>query len=179
MRVLGLDPGALGALALVSVDDGAIRLVAVEDTPAFKIRRGKTEKTEINANGLAVLLQKLRPDVAFMERVGGMPGQSASASFNFGRASGVAEGVLAALGIRTEMIAPTKWKNQFQIRGDAGKDAARAITTRMFPAFASSFARVRDADRAEAALIAVYAAHALGLAHASTTKPEAEEDVFS
>jgi hypothetical protein len=42
--------------------------------------------------------------------------------------------------------------------GPAGKEQCRALAIQTFPACASSFARNRDADRSEAALLAWYAA---------------------
>ena len=46
--------------------------------------------------------------------------------------------------------------------GREGKEQCRALALQRFPACAASFARVEDAGRAEAALLALYAAQRLG-----------------
>jgi len=149
-RILGVDPGALGALALIV--DGI--LTDVVDMPMLRVRRGKTDKAEVDGYTLADILRKMAPDVAYVEQVGGLPGQSASAAFNFGRAAGAVEYTLKTLGVRVEMIAPASWKKSMKLNG--GKDDSRAMAMRLWPASAADFKRKMDNDRAEAALIAEY-----------------------
>ena len=84
MRLVGIDPGSLGALALL---DGG-RLVDVADMPIVKVRRGKTDKSELEGYELARLLRRWDARLGVIEAVGGMTGQSASAAFNFGRPPG-------------------------------------------------------------------------------------------
>ena len=150
MRILGVDPGAYGAVALL---DGP-RLIDLADMPILKIRRGKTDKAEIDGYALIRLLEGMRCDAAFVEQVGGLPGQSASAAFNFGRAAGAVEYQLKALGIAVTMVPPATWKKALRV--NPGKDGARALACRLWPTSATEFRRVKDADRAEAALIAEY-----------------------
>lgn len=150
MRVLGVDPGAHGAIALLSSEG----IVAIHDMPKLYVRRGKTDKAEVDGYMLASLLKALSPDVVYIEQVGGLPGQSASAAFNFGRAAGAVEYACKALGFRVEMIAPATWKKAMRLNG--GKDDSRAMAMRQWPAHAQAFSRKKDNDRAEAALIAEY-----------------------
>lgn len=150
MRIVGVDPGAHGALALLT----DTVLAGVYDMPKLLVRRGKTDKAEVDGYSLATLLKSLAPDVVYIEQVGGLPGQSASAAFNFGRAAGAVEYACKALGYRVEMIAPMTWKRAMRLNG--GKDDSRALAMRQWPAAASEFARKKDNDRAEAALIAEY-----------------------
>jgi len=149
-RIGGVDPGAHGALALLV--DGV--LTDTTHTPVFYVRRGKTDKAEVNGAALAALFREWRLDIAVIERVGGIPGQSASASFNFGRAAGVVEGVLHALGVRVDFVSPPTWRRGLHI--NPGKDGSRESACRFWPARQSDFARVKDTDRAEAALIALW-----------------------
>lgn len=151
MRILGVDPGAYGALALLI--DG--RLTDVADMPILKVRRGKSDKAEVDGYSLAALLRDLAPDIALVEQVGGMTGQSPSASFNFGRAAGAVEYSLKTLGVRVETVAPATWKRAMRLKG--GKDDSRALAMRLWPAKAALFQRVKDDGRAEAALIAEWA----------------------
>lgn len=150
MRIVGVDPGCYGALALLV--DG--KLDRVLDMPILKIRRGKSDKAEVEAFQLATWLCEAAPDVVCVEQVGGIPGQSAPAAFNFGRAAGAPEYIAKAFGIRVEMTPPANWKRALKL--NTGKDAARAAAMRLFPASAEQFKRVKDDGRAEAALIAYW-----------------------
>lgn len=151
MRILGVDPGATGAVALITDDIG---LVSIDDMPSLSVRRGKSDKLEVNGSALARYLSVLAPDVAYIEAVGGMQGQSASAAFNFGRACGAPEYICAALRIPVVRVSPGRWKRAMGLKG--GKDESRMLATRMWPAHARLFERKKDNDRAEAALLAEY-----------------------
>jgi Holliday junction resolvasome RuvABC endonuclease subunit len=146
--VLGIDPGAAGALALV---EG--HACSIHDMPSLSVRRGRSDKDEIDGWALLALLRELRPDVAYLEQVGGIEGQSASSAFNFGRAAGAPEYLLMGLGVRLLRVPPTRWKKALRIKG--GKDDARIEAMRRFPALAAEF-RKRRPDFSEAALIAEY-----------------------
>lgn len=148
MRVLGIDPGAKGALALN--DRG---FVSLYEMPRLDVTRGSGSKAEVNGYELRDLITWLEPDVAYIEQVGGMEGQSASASFNFGRAAAAAEYMLVALGIPFVRVVPTVWKREMKVK--AAKDDAKAIALRRWPHLAKEIGRKR-ADFAEAALISEY-----------------------
>lgn len=148
MKVLGVDPGAKGALALV---EG--HTVQIFDMPRLKVRRGASDKDEVDGFALFDLLSDLSPDVAYLEQVGGMDGQSASAAFNFGRAAAAPEYLLMGLRIRHTRVVPSVWKRALKIKG--AKDDARMEAMRRWPALAKDF-RIRRPDFAEAALIAEY-----------------------
>lgn len=147
MRVVSVDPGCTGALALL--ENGA--LVDVVDMPVLSVRRGKTDKNEVDGWALAELVRKWVPAVGVVEQVGGMTGQSASAAFNFGRAAGAVEYTLVALSVRLVRVAPITWKKRLGIRG--GKDDSRTAALRLWPAMAEKFKRKKDDGRAESALI--------------------------
>jgi len=80
--------------------------------------------------------------------------QGAASLFNFGRAYGVPEGILAALGIRVTFVQPREWKKVFRL--DADKEKSRKRATELFPQAADQWRFKKDADRAEAALLAEY-----------------------
>jgi len=145
-KVLGIDVGAGGALALVS--DGA--LTAVEDMPVIKIG----SRSEISEGHLAQLVRAMAPDVAWIERVSARPKQGIASAFNFGTNYGIPRGVCAALGVPILFVSPVSWKREFKLSAD--KHQARLLASRMFPTHADKFSRVRDDGRAEAALIAVF-----------------------
>lgn len=143
--VLGVDPGISGAVAFYYPQEAPSR-IAVYDVP---VAGG-----EINAPGLADLIQSHGATVAWIERVGSMPGNSASSMFNFGRSYGDVRGVIGALKIRTHFVTPQEWKKHFRLSRD--KDESRMLAIRMFPDVAHHFQRKKDDGRAESALIALY-----------------------
>ena len=151
MRIVGVDPGGTGALALVHGSD----LLAVADMPVWQVKRGKGFKPEIDVHGLWDLLKGWEPNCVWFERVGGMDGQSASAAFNFGRLAGAAEAICKAHGCRFEFVSPHVWKKDMRLINTA-KDDARAAATNRWPGMAEHFRRVKDDGRAEAALLAEY-----------------------
>lgn len=148
---IGIDPGAAGAVAVL---DGNGQIVAINDMPAVKVKVGKTERSRVSAAMLAHLLDQTAHDtqMVVLERVGGMTGQSASASFTFGYGAGIVEGVIATLRLPVALVTPQAWKRSAGIVADKG--AAREAAIRMWPSSASLFARVKDDGRAEAALMA-------------------------
>jgi crossover junction endodeoxyribonuclease RuvC len=149
VRVLGVDPGASGALAVLSGG----RLVLVLDMPTVSVKRGTRFVNQVDAALLAAAVRDALPlDAAAVEQVGAMPGQGVSSMFAFGRAAGVLEGVLAALNVPFTRVPPQEWQRRTKTQG--GKDGARARALQLFPEKAELFARKKDDGRADAALIA-------------------------
>ena len=150
MRVLGVDPGGAGALALLSENGMELR---VADMPVFQRRRGKGTRTELDVQGLIRLLEGMEFDACYFERVQGMPGDGESSAFNFGRIAGAAEAIVKARGGRFIFVTPPVWKKSMKLIGKL-KDDSRAMATDLWPVNAMDFARKKDDGRADAALIA-------------------------
>lgn len=150
--IVGIDPGANGALAFLS-DAG--NLLAIHDTPTFDVKVGKSKRKRIAVAWLASIVADRMPTTAFVERVGAMPGQGVASCFSFGYAAGALEGVLAALGVTITFVTPQSWKKAMQISGD-DKGKSRQRAAQLFPSHAGLFSRVKDDGRAEAALIALH-----------------------
>lgn len=150
--IVGVDIGATGALALLS-DTG--ELLDVADMPI--LRDGPSQRPTVNAPLLAAIVQRWRPDRAFVEYVGARPGEGAVGAFAFGKSAGTVLGVLGALGVSSAHVAPAAWKRAVGIPPgkDGAKDAARSEAIRRWPTKAEFFARVKDHGKAEAALIAI------------------------
>jgi crossover junction endodeoxyribonuclease RuvC len=149
MSIVGIDIGTKGALALLSADG---YLIEVADMPV--LRDGPKGRPAVNGPLLAELVYRWQATQAFIEHVGGRPGEIAVGAFAFGRSRGVVEGVLAACGVPATHIAPASWKRAVGL-SLASKDAARSEAIRRWPSRAHLFARVKDDGRSEAALIAV------------------------
>ena len=148
-RIIGIDPGASGAIALLV--SGV--LVSVHDMPTVTVERNKAQKRQVCPAGLSLLMQQLSPHKAIVEKVSAMPGQGVSSMFSFGRSVGIIEGVLAAKRIPVTFVTPQSWQKQ---SGAAkGKDGSRQRVMELFPSQAHLFARVKDDGRADAVLIAL------------------------
>lgn len=146
---LGIDPGNKGAIAVLT-DKG--ELVEVWDMPTLEIKVGKATKTRISPELLAQELRNF-DDVchAFMEGVSSSPQMGVTSAFAFGEGFGIVKGVLAALSIPVTLVPPAKWKRDMGL--NQSKDGSRAKAIAKWPRHAGEFKRVKDADRAEAALI--------------------------
>jgi len=155
VRVLGIDPGIHGGLAIVELENGAApRLVDAIDIPT--VSTGAKERIDVLT--LRTWIQTHRPDHAGIERAQAMPKQGASSGFKYGRATGVLEAVLACCEIPFEIIEPSVWKKAHHLRGGPeNKEAARALALQFFPTAHALLARKKDHGRAEAALIALTA----------------------
>jgi len=148
--ILGVDPGASGAMAWMSSDG---HLVAVQDLPWIKGHG-------LNAAVFAAWVRLREKDIrhAFVERVASRPGQGVVSVFSFGMNYGQILGVLSALKIPVTLVAPTKWKPAVGLPTGSDKAKSRARASQIWPGAADNFARVRDDGRAEAALLALYGA---------------------
>jgi len=93
--------------------------------------------------------------MAVVEKVGSMPGQGVASTFRFGRAVGVVDGVLGALGVPTQYVSPAVWKRYFGLLKKP-KDASRLIALEWFPNCAAELTRKKDHGRAEALLIGLW-----------------------
>ena len=139
--VLGVDPGLKGAVAFYF---STYDRVSAEDMP---VANG-----DVDAATLAARIRQMLPTVAVVEGVHSMPKQGIASAFKFGKGYGQVLGVLSALGVPTHIVAPTAWKRHFKLSSD--KDASRALALQFWPSQSELFKRSKDADRAEAALIA-------------------------
>ena len=150
MRVIGIDCGLSGAIALL--ENG--KLVSVHDMPTLTIESNKKAKRQVSAPMLAAIIGQIKPDHAYVEKPASRPGQSVVAMFGFGRSLGVVEGVLAALQVPCTYVAPATWTKAMSKA--QGKDASRHRAMELFPEHQQLFKRVMDDGRAEASLIATW-----------------------
>ena len=92
MRVIGIDPGIHGGLALVNIcDGGAPVLVDAIDIPVIGVKA----KERVDVLAIRAWVQQHRPQHAFIERAQAMPRQGASSGFKYGRATGAIEAAIA------------------------------------------------------------------------------------
>lgn len=146
--ILAVDPGLTGAIAFYCPT--APGLITVEDMPVAD--------KDIDPSALARRIRQLAPNVAIVERVSAMPGQGVSSMFRFGCGYGMVQGVIASIGIPIHLVTPAKWKKHFRLTAE--KEVARAAAIRLWPT-SDRFGRKKDVGRAEAALLARYAAEVM------------------
>jgi crossover junction endodeoxyribonuclease RuvC len=147
MRLIGIDPGAKGAVALF-VADG--RFEQVQDMPTVKSKG----RPRVDAAAFAAMVRKLMPSGAVVEQVASRPGQGVASMFTFGRACGIVDGVLAALQIPVTYVTASQWKGALRVPAD--KDGARARASQLIPQGAECWPKAANEGRAEATLIGLY-----------------------
>jgi crossover junction endodeoxyribonuclease RuvC len=150
MMYLGCDPGAKGALVLLDESGGLVRVI---DMPVVEMKVGSSLKRRVSPELLAAELRGIECR-AVVEQVSSMPGQGVSSSFSFGESFGLVKGVFAGLHIPFTTVTPSKWKREMGV--NASKDGSRAMAISIWVQHAELFKRVKDADRAEAALLALW-----------------------
>ncbi len=153
---VGVDPGLSGAIAIYNAVTGDIE---AWDMPTFTVKSNGKNRRKLDYHGLATIgsyLTGLKVEKVLIEQVSAMPGQGVTSMFSFGAAAGAAEMMVAGAGLRYDTVTPVKWKKAMRISGN--KDESRRAALRLFPRQRELFARVKDDGRAEAALIAYYAA---------------------
>jgi crossover junction endodeoxyribonuclease RuvC len=147
--ILGIDPGAHGAISVLNENGELLELVDMPSTPEANGRPAT------NAPLLARILARTHARVAFCEFVGARPTDAKVAAFAFGRARGCIEGCAGALGLPIVFLTPPTWKRLADIPpGAENKDLARTRAIARWPGHAEWFKRKCDVDRAEACLIA-------------------------
>lgn len=134
--ILGVDPGATGAIAMVTP------MVECWDMPA-------------TPHDIAALFRTFDASTTrvYLEAVHSMPGQGVASTFKFGMGYGVLIGILAAYSFPYVTVTPSKWKTEMGLRG-ADKNESRRKAQELFPT--AALGRVRDHGRAEALLLAYW-----------------------
>lgn len=122
---LGIDCGQNGGLAWLDEDGSLLECIKMPSTPEDVLT--------------ALGSYDCESVVCFMEKVGGMTGQSASASFTFGKGYGELTMALLAKGISTTLVTPQKWQKYFNLGGKKGesktshKNRIKAWAQQRFP----------------------------------------------
>jgi crossover junction endodeoxyribonuclease RuvC len=155
MKILGLDPGLSGALALI--DEHGV--VLVDDLPAHQIGAGRKTRAELDLASLCGMFAEHAIDHVFIERVAARPGQGVTGMFRFGVAYGAVLGIVTTLRLSHTLVTPQTWQRTAGC-GPA-PDAARARAGQLYPKVADRLTRKRDSGRADAILIAHHGMKAL------------------
>lgn len=160
---IGIDPGLDGAVCVYDPRGP----VTFFDTPT--LATGKGNKREYDIAAMANILRvcttytgygyEVHAVHAAIERSQAMSfkvqgrEQGVASSFRTGYGYGIWLGILAALRIPYEAVAPVSWKKKMLFDMPKGKDSSIIKAKQLFPAAADDLKRKKDHGRAEALLI--------------------------
>ena len=151
MRILGIDPGLTGAIAILEEK----KVLSIFDMPVMA--DGKKNKRQLNS---AQLVNIIRENIAgadeiavIVEQVNAMPGQGVTSMFNFGQTFGALKGICAALELPIFFVRPSKWKKHFELI-NSSKDASRTKAIEMYPKLSNQLSKKKDVNKSDAILIA-------------------------
>ena len=148
MRVIGIDPGASGAIVLLENGE------PIEWTEMPTVKIGSA--TRVNAAALTDFIASCCCEHIYVESVHSMPKQGVASSFNFGHSTGTVMGVLGAMGLPHTLVTPQAWKKSAGLIG-TDKDAARARAIQLWPRWTELNKKGKGQALADAALIARHA----------------------
>ena len=151
MKVIGIDPGLSGAIAIMENN----KVLKIFDIPVMS--EGKKNKRQLNS---ALLVSLLRENIrnneevaVVVEQVNAMPGQGVTSMFNFGQTFGAIKGICAALDLPIFFVRPSKWKKHFELI-NSSKDASRTKAIEMYPKWSNQLSKKKDVNKSDAILIA-------------------------
>jgi len=155
MLIIGIDPGISGSICFL--EEG--RILDVIDMPTMI--EGKKNKKQVNGsqiyNEFLKMINKANNQNVrvVVEQVSAMPGQGVTSMFNFGQSFGILKGICSAMQLPIYFVRPAKWKKYFNLI-NTEKDASRTRAIEIFPYFSSNLSKKKDANKADAILIASF-----------------------
>ena len=155
MLIIGIDPGISGSICFFK--DG--KILDVIEMPTMT--EGKKNKKQVNGsqiyNEIFKRVNKFeKNDIrVIVEQVSAMPGQGVTSMFNFGQSFGILKGICSAMQLPIFFVRPAKWKKYFNLI-NSEKDASRTRAIEIFPYFSSQLSKKKDANKADAILIASF-----------------------
>ena len=151
MRVIGIDPGLSGAIAILENN----KVLGIFDMPVMA--EGKKNKRQLNSSQLANIIKEntknVEETVVIVEQVNAMPGQGVTSMFNFGQTFGAIKGVCATLELPIFFVRPSKWKKHFELI-NSSKDASRTKVIELYPTLSKYLSKKKDVNKSDAILIA-------------------------
>ncbi len=151
MKIIGIDPGLSGAIAVLQNN----KVLNIFEMPVMA--EGKKNKRQLNS---ALLVELLNNQISkgeevsvVVEQVNAMPGQGVTSMFNFGQTFGAIKGICAALGLPIFFVRPSKWKKHFELI-NSSKDSSRTKAIEMYPLLSKDLAKKKDVNKSDAILIA-------------------------
>ena len=151
MKIIGIDPGLSGAIAVLKNN----QVLNLFEIPVMS--EGKKNKRQLNSAQLVKLLKdNIKGDEevsVVVEQVNAMPGQGVTSMFNFGQTFGAIKGICAALSLPIFFVRPSKWKKHFELI-NSSKDSSRTKAIEMYPLLSNELSKKKDVNKSDAILIA-------------------------
>ena len=118
MVYIGIDPGAKGSMCVISNGKVLFKDFDLKDYSSTLKAFLDTDDTEL---------------IVAIEKVHAMPGQGVSSSFSFGQRLGELEGMLTALQIPYELVAPKDWQKACGIPAKSDKKGIASVIQKLYP----------------------------------------------
>ena len=167
-KVISIDPGLSGAIALLSDPDTVVK---VWDMPVMEAIQGKGNV--VNPHLLSGIIKEaldLGATTAYVESQHAMRDQSSTAGFKQGSGYGVIQGVLAYADLPINIVTPQRWKGYHElskkhVRAKLGKeptnaefkDACRLMAIECFPDQSDNLKFKKYDGRADAIMLGRFA----------------------
>lgn len=126
---LGIDPGLSGGLAAITADG------LIQDIRPMPVAGGEIYPAELAGwiSGLRCFDPRVEVARLVLEKVGAMPKQGVSSSFNFGCGWGMVRGVCAAMHVPVLLVTPPAWKKTVLAGLPHDKDGAVRYCATQWP----------------------------------------------
>ncbi len=135
-RIVGMDPGFKGGLALLNKDEQRsvnMPVIVSRKTTTVKGKKKVKVRTNLNEPEIRNFLKIAMPDLVIIEMASSMPKQGVTSVFNFGAGWGILRGICAGMSIPYELVRPQAWKKEILAGTDKDKAAAISHVLRRFP----------------------------------------------
>ena len=151
MKIIGIDPGLSGAIAILENN----QVIKIFEMPVMA--EGKKNKRQLNSAQLSQYMSKnvenIHKTSVVVEQVNAMPGQGVTSMFNFGQTFGAIKGISATLKLTIYFVRPSKLKKHFELI-NSSKDASRTKAIEIYPSLAEKLSKKKDVNKSDAILIA-------------------------
>ena len=117
MRIIGIDPGSSGAIAMLDTSES--------------VQYWKMPDTEMDLWDCLVNQKPIA--AAFIEKVHAMPRQGVSSTFKFGRNYGMLLMALTASGIPFTEVTPQTWQKSLNCMSKGDKNVTKRRAQQLFP----------------------------------------------
>ena len=155
MLIIGIDPGITGAICFFE-DRKIIDLIEMPNMASGKKNKRQVNGAQVYNEIFKRIKNYNKKDIkVVIEQVSAMPGQGVTSMFNFGQSFGVLKGICSAMQLSMYFVRPAKWKKYFNLI-KTEKDASRTKAIEIFPYISTQLSRKKDANKADAILIASF-----------------------
>ena len=118
MVYIGIDPGAKGCMCLIGNGQLVFKDFDLKEYSSTLKALCSPYDTEL---------------MVAVEKVHAMPGQGVSSSFSFGQRLGELEGILTALQVPYELVAPKDWQKACGIPAKSDKKGIASVMQKLYP----------------------------------------------